>query len=106
MELSTHSFDEDGYLCDYTQWTSEIANQLARADSICLTDAHWQLIASVQAYYREFEHAPSMRPLIRWLKQQHGKDVGNSIHLHTLFPVSPAKQLARIAGLPKPTKCL
>lgn len=99
-------FDDDGYLIDHTRWSADLAERLADAESITLTDKHWALIASVKAYYAEFDHAPSMRPLVNWLKQTHGTEVGNSIYLHRLFPNSPAKQLARIAGLPKPTKCL
>lgn len=99
-------FDDDGYLIDHARWTPTLAEQLAAAESIVLTDNHWALIETVKRYYAEFEHAPSMRPLVKWLQQTHGPEVGNSIYLHTLFPESPAKQLARIAGLPKPTKCL
>jgi sulfur relay protein, TusE/DsrC/DsvC family len=99
-------FDEDGYLIDYAQWTPILAEELAATESIILTANHWALIDAVRGYYAEFEHAPSMRPLVKWLKQTYGAEIGNSIYLHKLFPESPAKQLARIAGLPKPTKCL
>lgn len=99
-------FDADGYLTDLGDWTPALAESLAREESIELTPEHWQLIPLVQAYFTRFEHAPHMRPLVNWIKQQLGPDVGNSIYLHQLFPISPAKQLARIAGLPKPAKCL
>lgn len=98
--------DQDGYLRDRTLWSAQIATQLAAEEQIELTDTHWALITLVQAYFIEFEHAPSMRPLVNWIKQHRGPDEGNSRFLHQLFPISPAKQLARIAGLPKPTKCL
>ena len=100
------ALDDEGYLLDRTVWSPQIAEQLAVDEHIELTEVHWDLIALVQAYFVEFEHAPAMRPLVNWVKQHRGPNEGNSRFLHQLFPVSPAKQLARIAGLPKPTKCL
>ncbi|MCZ6459336.1 MAG: TusE/DsrC/DsvC family sulfur relay protein, partial [Gammaproteobacteria bacterium] len=37
---------------------------------------------------------------------QLGAEKGTSIYLLKLFPGSPAKLLAKIAGLPRPTNCL
>lgn len=99
-------FDDDGYLKDHTLWNESQALALAELEHITLEPAHWELIQWVREYYREFDHAPAMRPLVNWLKLKGGDSIGNSRYLHRLFPVSPAKQLARIAGLPKPTKCL
>jgi tRNA 2-thiouridine synthesizing protein E len=47
-----------------------------------------------------------MRPLIKYLKQQLSQPDLNSIYLLKLFPGSPAKIAAKIAGLPKPENCL
>ena len=82
------------------------AHQLAALESIQLTEEHWELIGLARRYYVEFDHAPAMRPLVKWVKEIAGPAKGNSIYLHNLFPVSPARQLARVSGLPKPTKCL
>ncbi len=98
--------DDSGYLNDLEDWDEGTAYQLARLESIQLTEEHWELIELARLYYVEFDHAPAMRPLVKWVKQIAGPKKGNSIYLHKLFPVSPAKQLARISGLPKPTKCL
>jgi len=35
-----------------------------------------------------------------------GEDKGNSRYLYRLFPEGPAKQATKIAGLPKPAKCI
>ena len=100
------SLDSDGYLNALEAWDRFVAQELAALESIQLTQQHWELIELVRRYYQEFDHAPSMRPLVKWIKLESGPDKGNSIYLHKLFPVSPAKQLARVSGLPKPTKCL
>lgn len=98
--------DEEGYLADYRQWSETTARWLAGLEHVELAESHWQLITWVREYFQTFEHAPAMRPLVNWLKLKGGPEIGNSRYLHRHFPVSPAKQLARIAGLPKPTKCL
>jgi tRNA 2-thiouridine synthesizing protein E len=47
-----------------------------------------------------------MRPLSKYIKQELGADKAGSIYLLTLFPGSPAKLAAKIAGLPRPENCL
>jgi len=98
--------DADGYLEDLGDWNEAAAVEIAALESLDLGPGHWELIDLVRRYHREFDHAPAMRPLVKWIKLEAGPEKGNSIYLHKLFPVSPAKQLARVAGLPKPTKCL
>ena len=98
--------DDNGYLQDLGDWDEDTAHQLAELESIQLTEEHWELIGLARRYYVEFDHAPAMRPLVKWVKEIAGTSKGNSIYLHNLFPVSPARQLARVSGLPKPTKCL
>jgi tRNA 2-thiouridine synthesizing protein E len=98
--------DPDGYLENLSDWNESAALELAALEWIELDAAHWELIELVRRYYAEFDHAPAMRPLVKWIKLEAGPEKGNSIYLHKLFPVSPAKQLARVSGLPKPTKCL
>ena len=43
-----------------------------------------------------------MRPLCKYAATHLGPDKGRSVYLLQLFPNSPAKRLAKIAGLPKP----
>ena len=37
---------------------------------------------------------------------EYGEEKGNSRYLQRLFPGGPAKQISKIAGLPKPVKCI
>ena len=97
--------DKDGYLVHLNQWTREVAGQLAESEAITLTDAHWEVIDALRGYYQTFEHAPSQRPFVKYIANTLGKEKGNSLYLMTLFPESPAKVAARIAGLPRPTNC-
>jgi TusE/DsrC/DsvC family sulfur relay protein len=100
------NLDADGYLNALEDWDESIARELATLESISLNQDYWELIKLVRQYYQEFNHTPAMRPLVKWIKLEIGPEKGNSIYLHKLFPISPAKQLARISGLPKPTRCL
>jgi len=98
--------DKDGYLTELSDWNETIAGKLAQAENIDLTEAHWELIDLVRRFYAQFEVSPAMRPLIKQVREQLGDEKANSIYLLQLFPGSPAKLLAKIAGLPRPTNCL
>ncbi|MFC6631777.1 TusE/DsrC/DsvC family sulfur relay protein [Microbulbifer taiwanensis] len=98
--------DKEGYLRDLDDWSPAVAEQLASAENIELSDAHWQVIRLLQDFYREFELSPAMRPLVKYVGQHLGADKGKSIYLMQLFPPSPAKVASKIAGLPKPTHCI
>ena len=98
--------DKEGYLLELSDWNEAVADQLAQDERIDLLDEHWTLIHLVRAFYEKFDVAPAMRPLVKQVREQLGADKGNSIYLLKLFPGSPAKLLAKIAGLPRPTNCL
>ena len=99
------NLDQDGYLENLQDWNSEVAEFLAQQDGIELTEAHWEIIEAIRAFYQKFEMAPSQRPFVKHIANTLGKDKGNSMYLMKLFPESPAKVAARIAGLPRPTNC-
>ncbi len=99
------SLDHDGYLENLSDWNPEVAELLANQDGICLTDDHWEIIHILRDFYQSFEMAPSQRPFVKHIANTLGKEKGNSMYLMRLFPESPAKVAARIAGLPRPTNC-
>ena len=47
-----------------------------------------------------------MSLLVKAMANKHGEEKGNSRYLFSLFPEGPAKQATKLAGLPKPAKCL
>ncbi len=98
--------DADGYLRDLDAWNMTVARQLATLENIELDERYDPLIHLIRDYYAQKEVSPAMRPLVKLIRSALGEEIGNSIYLMTLFPESPAKQLARIAGLPRPTNCL
>ncbi|PIE43074.1 MAG: sulfurtransferase TusE [Gammaproteobacteria bacterium] len=98
--------DKEGFVIDYQNWNPSLANTIAAEEGIRLEAAHWQIISLVRKFYEEFELSPVNRALINYIKTELGEEKGNSIYLMTLFPGSPAKLCAKIAGLPKPANCL
>lgn len=100
------TLDKEGYLKDLGDWDEKVAHALALRENIELTPAHWEIIHVLRDFYQRFEHSPAMRILVKSVKQTLGEDKGNSLYLMQLFPDSPAKRAARIAGLPRPTNCL
>lgn len=98
--------DADGFLLCQAAWTAEIAQHLAQAESLNLTAHHWLIIEFVRNFYQQYQQSPAIRPLVKALKDSYGPDIGNSIYLQQLFPAGPALQACRIAGLPRPRRCL
>ncbi|MFK7859867.1 MAG: TusE/DsrC/DsvC family sulfur relay protein [Granulosicoccus sp.] len=98
--------DHEGYLMNRADWTQALAEELADADSVQLTEAHWEVIHFLQEYYDNYEIAPAIRILTKQIGKRFGKEKGNSKYLYELFPKGPAKQACRYAGLPKPTGCV
>lgn len=98
--------DKHGYLQQLSDWTPEVALAFARLEQLSLTDAHWEVIYFVREFYQQFNTSPAIRLLVKAMAEKLGPDKGNSKYLFLLFPEGPAKQATRLAGLPKPAKCL
>lgn len=98
--------DKQGYLLSPSDWSEELAPIIAQTEGIALTEAHWEVVHFVRAFYLEYNTSPAIRALVKAIGKSLGADKGNSIYLHKLFPKGPAKQATKIAGLPKPAKCL
>lgn len=95
-ELAT---DGDGYLLEPDE-RDEVAEAIAAAEGITLTEDHWTVIRYLRDEYREHGHTPNFRAMLKGLEEVlPGCD---SKSLYELFPVGPAKQGAKVAGLPQP----
>lgn len=103
---TSDDFDSEGYLRDHTSWTESLASEIAARDGIVLTPAHWEILHAIRNFYAQYELSPATRPLMKYLAQQLGPDKASSIYVMQLFPGTPAKTIARIAGLPKPANCI
>jgi tRNA 2-thiouridine synthesizing protein E len=98
--------DAHGYLKNMSDWTPELAELIAAGEQITLSEPHWEVIHFVRDFYAEYKTSPAIRALVKAMALKLGEDKGNSRYLYRLFPEGPAKQATKIAGLPKPAKCI
>lgn len=100
------AIDQEGFLKNLEDWNEDIARELALQENIVLTEPHWEIIELLKQFYQQYDLSPSMRPLVKYIAIHLGSEKAKSIYLMKLFPGSPAKVAARVAGLPKPDNCL
>lgn len=97
--------DDEGYLLDKDEWSEDLMQLIAGHEDLQLTTDHLLVINTVRRYYEEYASTPAIRALITLLKKEGHEDF-NSIRLAVLFPKGAAKTAAKLAGLPKPVKCI
>jgi len=102
----SYDVDKHDYLLNLTDWNDALALHIASLEEIEMSDEHWQVVRFIRQFYIEFNTSPAMRMLVKAMAKEYGPEKGNSRYLYSLFPNGPAKQATRIAGLPKPAKCL
>jgi tRNA 2-thiouridine synthesizing protein E len=95
-ELAT---DNEGYLLE-ADFRDEVSAAIAAADGIELTDAHREVIAFLRDEYQASGHSPNFRNMLKGM--QAIRPEIDSKYLYDLFPLGPAKQGAKVAGLPQP----
>ena len=98
--------DSEGFLRNLADWDEDTAKELAKAEAIDLTSAHWEVITALRLFYDAHRLAPANRALVALIKRELGAEKGQSRYLMKLFGGSPAKIAAKVAGLPKPENCL
>lgn len=87
---------EEGYLADPTQWTEEIAKEIAKEENIELTEKHFEVIK----FIRENAEAGLT---IRKIGKSGIVDIKG---FYGLFPGGPLKISSKIAGIKKPASCV
>jgi tRNA 2-thiouridine synthesizing protein E len=98
--------DKEGYLLNSDDWNTEVAVEIANIEQLQMTDEHWRVVHFVRQFYATYDTSPAMRALVKALQNEYGPEKGNSRYLYRLFSKGPAKIPTKIAGLPKPAKCL
>ncbi|WP_199611602.1 TusE/DsrC/DsvC family sulfur relay protein [Flocculibacter collagenilyticus] len=106
FENKEYETDKHGYLLNLADWSKPLAEHIAELEGIKMTNNHWEVVMFVREFYKEYKTSPAIRMLVKAMAKQLGEDKGNSKYLYKLFPKGPAKQATRIAGLPKPAKCI
>lgn len=105
--MSTPLKDKEGFLVHLEDWTPDVALAIAAEDGLVLSKEHWAIIVFLRQFYLQHEKTPGIRVLVKHLSEiLQDPQKGNSLYLHQLFPKGPARQASKIAGLPKPARCL
>lgn len=96
VELAT---DADGYLLE-PDFSDDVAAVIAASEGIALTDPHREVIRFLRDEYQAHGHTPNFRNMLKGF--QAIRPDADSKYLYDLFPSGPAKQGAKVAGLPQP----
>ena len=90
--------NEEGYFTDPSQWTKEIAVEIAGEEGISLSEKHFAIIEFLRNRYSSGEALS-----IRSINHSGVIDVKT---FYQLFPGAPLKKATKIAGIPKPASCV
>ena len=91
--------DDLGYLLE-ADYRDETAQAIAVAEGITLSEAHWEVIRFLRDEYQVQGASPNFRNMLKGFQAL--RPEADSKYLYDLFPMGPAKQGAKIAGLPQP----
>jgi tRNA 2-thiouridine synthesizing protein E len=98
--------DQFGYLVHSADWHEEVASEIAKDEMLALTKDHWHVVYFLRNFYQQYHKMPPIRILVNQLSVQLGPEKGSSIYLNNLFPKGILKQASKLAGLPRPTRCM
>ena len=99
--------DQDGHLKYPASWDELSAEQLALTLEVTLTPIHWQILEATRKFYADFDHIPRTRPFVKYLQSALPELELTNAELQKLFNTGvTVREIARVAGLPKPAHCL
>lgn len=90
--------NDEGYLNDPSQWTKEIAVEIAKEEGLELTEKHFEVISFLR---EKFKSGDTLT--IRSVGKSGIVDIKG---FYELFPGAPMKKAAKISGIPKPASCV
>lgn len=93
--------NDKGYLINSSDWSEEVAKEIAKAEGVEMTPRHWDLIAYLrEEFFENNENQPNERHMCKAMAERWGAPVATK-DLYDLFPMQPSKQAGKIAGLPE-----
>jgi TusE/DsrC/DsvC family sulfur relay protein len=95
--------DAEGYLVNPSDWTEDIARELAQEENIELDDRYWSVLNFMRKYHGEHGVMPDVRHVVDHLVNEHQQDKKMAKKLlFDLFPYGYVKQACKIAGMKRP----
>ncbi len=93
--------DADGFLLNFSDWSPEIMEEMAKIDGFEITDQIKMYIMKAREMYNETGTVPAVRVFAK----EFGMD-RKAKELYDVFESGPMKKIAKYGGLPKPTGCV
>ena len=90
--------NDEGYMVDASQWTKEVAAELAKEEGIELTEKHYEVL--------EFLRNANERGETLTIRRVGKSGIVDIKGLYQLFPGGPLKFSSKFAGIPKPASCV
>jgi len=90
--------NDEGYMVDASQWTKEVAAELAKEEGIELTDKHYEVL--------EFLRNANEKGETLTIRRVGKSGIVDIKGLYKLFPGGPLKYSSKYAGIPKPASCI
>ena len=106
MKQAIPATDNEGYLLDPSDWNEAVALAIAEQENIPMSEAHWEIVHFVRAYFEQNQSVPENRTLLKMLRERHGKETATRRYVQNLFPYGFGQQACKIAGMRKPLKLL
>ena len=93
---------ETGYLVSQDDWDKDVAQVIAAAEGLTLTQDHWTVIEYLRdAYLNHNGEQPNNRAMLKAMQDKWQDRKVDNKTLFDLFPGNPSKQAGKIAGLPE-----
>jgi tRNA 2-thiouridine synthesizing protein E len=95
--------NDNGYLINHEEWNEDVAKIIAEAEGIELSEKAWDIINYLrEEYFNNGGNQPNERNMVKYFKGGWSDlDKVDTKALYVHFPMGPAKQAGKIAGLPE-----
>jgi tRNA 2-thiouridine synthesizing protein E len=105
IDGKTIELSEAGWLLNLDEWSEDLAHEIAKNESIELTDEHWDIINLARSYFTENGTVCEPRKFSKLMQEKYGKDRSSQQYIYSLFPTGLIKCANKVAGLPRPKGC-
>jgi tRNA 2-thiouridine synthesizing protein E len=93
---------DNGFLVSQEDWDKDVAEAIAAAEGLTLTQDHWDVIDYLrEAYFENNGEQPNNRAILKAMQEKWSDRKVDNKTLFDLFPGNPSKQAGMIAGLPE-----
>ena len=93
---------DNGYLVNQDDWDKDVAQAIAAAEGLTLTQDHLDVIEYLRdAFFNHNGEQPNNRAILKAMQDKWSARKVDNKTLFDLFPGNPSKQAGKIAGLPE-----